>query len=139
MIRAIIFDLVDLKPLLDHVLEVFQPENEEEMFLLVTEELGVAPEECVFIDDNQKFIDVAQSVGMQAILVFMSHADMTVNTQDQPDKALYSPTPVEICSKLMAVTEKVEVKSSERAQLCLRSQELPVPSRTSGPAGPHQG
>ncbi len=52
MIRAIIFDLVDLKPLLDHVLEVFQPENEEEMFLLVTEELGVAPEECVFIDDN---------------------------------------------------------------------------------------
>lgn len=68
MIRAIIFDLIDLKPLLDHVLEVFQPENEEEMFLLMTEELGVAPEECVFIDDNQKSIDVAQSVGMQAIL-----------------------------------------------------------------------
>ena len=39
-----------------------------DIFLLVTEKLKVSPEECVFIDDIQEFVDVSRSVGMQGIL-----------------------------------------------------------------------
>jgi epoxide hydrolase-like predicted phosphatase len=39
-----------------------------DVFLLVAEELKVLPEECVFIDDIQEFVDVSRSVGMQGIL-----------------------------------------------------------------------
>ena len=78
---AILSNTIDIHAKLNEELGIYEPfdvvilshevgltKNEKEMFLLVTEKLGVAPEECVFIDDIQKFIDVAQSVGMQAIL-----------------------------------------------------------------------
>lgn len=48
--------------------EVGFTKDQKEIFVLVTELLGVTPEECIFIDDIQHFVDVAESVGMQAIL-----------------------------------------------------------------------
>ena len=42
--------------------------DDPDIFFLVAEELKVLPEECVFIDDIQEFVDVSRSVGMQGIL-----------------------------------------------------------------------
>lgn len=39
-----------------------------EIFLLTAKRLGVKPEECIFIDDVQRFLEVAESVGMKTIL-----------------------------------------------------------------------
>lgn len=60
-----IYELFDVI-ILSH--EVGLTKSEKEIFLLVAETLGVIPEECVFIDDVKKFIDVAHSVGMKTIL-----------------------------------------------------------------------
>lgn len=60
-----IFDLFDVV-LLSH--EVGLTKDEEAIFFLVAEKLGVKPEECIFVDDFQKFVDIAASVGMKAIL-----------------------------------------------------------------------
>jgi epoxide hydrolase-like predicted phosphatase len=38
------------------------------IFTLATEKLGVAPSDCVFVDDLDRNIDVAESVGMVGIL-----------------------------------------------------------------------
>jgi FMN phosphatase YigB (HAD superfamily) len=41
---------------------------EPEIFLLGAERLGVAPEECVFVDDLRENCAGAEAVGMTAIL-----------------------------------------------------------------------
>lgn len=38
-----------------------------EIYELTAERLGVAPEECIFVDDKARFCDGARAVGMQAI------------------------------------------------------------------------
>jgi putative hydrolase of the HAD superfamily len=48
--------------------EVKLTKEDKEIFLLATSKLGVKPEECVFIDDIQRFIDTAESLGMKTIL-----------------------------------------------------------------------
>ena len=37
-------------------------------YFYTAEKLGVQPEECIFIDDRQRYIDGAQAAGMQTIL-----------------------------------------------------------------------
>ncbi len=56
------FDVV----ILSH--EVALTKDEPDIFLLAAEKLGVKPEECIFVDDIHHFVEVAQSVGMHAIL-----------------------------------------------------------------------
>lgn len=41
---------------------------EPEIYLIAAERLGVAPEECLFIDDIERNIDGARAVGMQGIV-----------------------------------------------------------------------
>lgn len=41
---------------------------EPEIYLIAAERLGVAPEECFFIDDIERNIDGARAVGMQGIV-----------------------------------------------------------------------
>ncbi len=48
--------------------EVKMTKDEEEIFFITAKKLGVKPEECLFIDDVEKFVQVAKSVGMKAIL-----------------------------------------------------------------------
>ncbi len=48
--------------------EVGLTKDDEAIFLLASDKLGIQPEECVFIDDIQQFVEVAQSVGMKGIL-----------------------------------------------------------------------
>jgi HAD superfamily hydrolase (TIGR01509 family) len=40
-----------------------------DMFLLAAERLGVAPEECLVIEDGQSGLDAAQAAGMSAVFV----------------------------------------------------------------------
>lgn len=56
------FDVV----ILSH--EVGLTKNEQDIFFVVAEKLGIPVNECIFIDDVHHFVTVAQSVGMQAIL-----------------------------------------------------------------------
>ena len=48
--------------------EVQMTKDEQSIFLFTVKKLGVKPEECVFIDDIQKFVDTAKSFGMKGIL-----------------------------------------------------------------------
>lgn len=48
--------------------EVKMTKDEKEIFLLTVEKLDVEPKECLFIDDVEKFVNVAKSLGMKAIL-----------------------------------------------------------------------
>ena len=40
------------------------------IYLLATERLGVAPEECVFVDDNEEFLEGAYKLGIKAVMLF---------------------------------------------------------------------
>ena len=55
--------------------EVKLTKDEKEIFLLATKKLRVKPEECIFIDDVERFVDVAKSVGMKTI-IFKSPAQL---------------------------------------------------------------
>ncbi|HEY4161404.1 MAG TPA: HAD family phosphatase [Candidatus Saccharimonadales bacterium] len=48
--------------------EIGSAKPDHEAYETVAERLGAEPEECVFIDDRQRYIDGARAVGMQAIL-----------------------------------------------------------------------
>src|SRR3972149_9312563 len=48
--------------------EVKMTKDEKEIFLLAAKKLRVKPHECLFIDDVEKFVEVAKSAGMKAIL-----------------------------------------------------------------------
>ena len=48
--------------------EVGLTKDDRTIFLLAADRLGVNPEECVFIDDIKQFVEVAQTVGMKALL-----------------------------------------------------------------------
>jgi epoxide hydrolase-like predicted phosphatase len=63
--RKGIFELFDVIVL---SYEVGLTKEDEEIFLLAADRLGVHPAECVFIDDIMRFVEVAQSVGMKGIL-----------------------------------------------------------------------
>lgn len=56
-----LFDVV----ILSH--EVKMAKDNKDMFILAIKRMGVKPEECVFIDDIQDFVNTAGSVGMKAI------------------------------------------------------------------------
>lgn len=47
--------------------EVGYIKPQPEIFMIAAERLGVAPDECVFVDDIADFCDGARAVGMQAI------------------------------------------------------------------------
>lgn len=59
------FDVYDVVILSN---EVKLTKDEKEIFLLAAEQLKVLPEECIFVDDVEKFVNVANSIGMKAIL-----------------------------------------------------------------------
>lgn len=55
----------------DHLIlsfEVKLTKDSRQIFLLALEKLKVRASECIFIDDVQKFVDTARSVGMKTIL-----------------------------------------------------------------------
>ena len=56
------FDVV----ILSH--QVKMAKDNSDIFLLAVNKLNVKPEECIFIDDIQKFVDTAESFGMKGIL-----------------------------------------------------------------------
>lgn len=47
--------------------EVRMAKDSKEIFALALKELGLKPEECVFTDDTQKFVDMASSIGIKAV------------------------------------------------------------------------
>jgi len=60
----------ELDTLFDHVIasgDVGMIKPDPAIYRLMAEQLGVAPEECVMIDDRQSSIDGANGVGMHAI------------------------------------------------------------------------
>ena len=48
--------------------EVKMTKDSKEIFALATRRLKVKPQECIFIDDIEKFVNVAKSYGMNVIL-----------------------------------------------------------------------
>jgi epoxide hydrolase-like predicted phosphatase len=65
------YDRVEVDDLFDAVVisgEVGLHKPEPEIFRLGAERLGVAPEECVFVDDLRENCEGAEAVGMTAIL-----------------------------------------------------------------------
>ena len=65
------YDRVEVDELFDATVisgEVGLHKPEPEIFRLGAERLGVAPEECVFVDDLRENCDGAEAVGMTAIL-----------------------------------------------------------------------
>ena len=60
-----VFDMYDVVMLSN---EVKLTKDKKEIFLLTAEKLKVLPQECIFVDDIEKFVNVANSVGMKAIL-----------------------------------------------------------------------
>lgn len=60
-----VFDMYDVVILSN---EVKLTKDKKEIFLLTAEKLKVLPQECIFVDDIEKFVNVANSVGMKAIL-----------------------------------------------------------------------
>ncbi len=48
--------------------EVRMAKDSKEIFTHTLKKLNVKPEECIFIDDVKKFVEVAKSVGMKGIL-----------------------------------------------------------------------
>ncbi len=53
--------------------EVKMTKDSKEIFLHAIKELKVNPGECIFIDDIKKFVNVARSTGMKAILFRSNH------------------------------------------------------------------
>jgi putative hydrolase of the HAD superfamily len=65
------YDRVEVDELFDAIVisgEVGLHKPEPEIFRLGAERLGVAPEDCVFVDDLRENCDGAEAVGMTAIL-----------------------------------------------------------------------
>jgi epoxide hydrolase-like predicted phosphatase len=65
------YDRVEVDDLFDAIVisgEVGLHKPEPEIFRLGAEKLGVAPEECVFVDDLRENCEGAEAVGMTAIL-----------------------------------------------------------------------
>jgi len=54
---------------------------ESKAFELILEKLNVVPKECLFIDDSQENIDVAQKLGIQTIL-FKEASQLKSSLQD---------------------------------------------------------
>ncbi len=47
--------------------EVKMAKDNKDIFLFVLKKLKLTPEECIFTDDTKKFVDVAKSVGINAV------------------------------------------------------------------------
>ena len=61
----------DQLALFDHVVSSYLvglTKPDPKMFLLISEKLGVAPEECLFIDDQARHIDAAKALGFHTLL-----------------------------------------------------------------------
>jgi len=64
------FDDAELDELFDVVVpsaEVGMMKPDAEIYTYTADQLGVTPQECVFIDDREGYVDAAKQVGMQAI------------------------------------------------------------------------
>jgi len=48
--------------------EIGAAKPDPEAYETVAERLGVQPDECIFVDDRQRYLDGAQAVGMQTVL-----------------------------------------------------------------------
>jgi epoxide hydrolase-like predicted phosphatase len=69
--NGLAYDAALLEELFDAVVisgEVGLHKPQPEIFLLGAERIGVAPEECVFVDDLRENCEGAEAVGMKAIL-----------------------------------------------------------------------
>ena len=47
--------------------EVKMTKDSHAIFLLALDKLKLKPEECIFVDDTKKFVEVARSLGINAI------------------------------------------------------------------------
>jgi putative hydrolase of the HAD superfamily len=69
---------LELAPLFDAIVlscEVDMMKPEREIYLLAAERLSVAPEECVFVDDQPPFLQTARELGMAAVRIDRPHDD----------------------------------------------------------------
>ncbi len=62
--------------ILSYKVRMIKPDRE--MYLLAVDHLGVIPQECVFVDDSERNITAAESVGMQGI-VYRNFAEFQTN------------------------------------------------------------
>ncbi len=61
--------LIDLFPIIITPEYVRHGKPAPDMFLLAAERMGIAPKDCLVIEDGQKGLDAAEAAGMQALFI----------------------------------------------------------------------
>lgn len=65
---------------------------DERIFKLTVEQLGVKPEECLYVDDRRRNLGAAQSLGMKAVMLNSRNVewdgDVLQNFEELAEKVL---------------------------------------------------